>query len=171
MFLVLSWFGNTLEVTAMSRVLVVANQTLGDSHLLQSIRDRMTLGPCEFTLVVPATSHAHRESTTERLGRNLGRALPVPEDARGAVEADYDHARSRLEFGLGQLRQLGANVDGTVGDSNPLKAIEDALSRWKCDEIILSTLPSGLSRWLGQDLPHKVKRKFKIPLKVVTASR
>jgi hypothetical protein len=44
----------------MSRVLVVANQTLGGSDLLQSIRDRMTKGPCEFTLLVPATAHAHR---------------------------------------------------------------------------------------------------------------
>ena len=39
----------------MSRVLVVANQTLGDSGLLQSIRDRMKQGPCEFSLLVPAT--------------------------------------------------------------------------------------------------------------------
>ncbi len=155
----------------MSRVLVVANQTVGDSGLLQSIRDRMKQGPCEFSLLVPATPHAQRESTMEMLGRNLGSALPLPEDSRGAVEADYDHARSRLDLGLGQLRQLGAEVDGAVGDPNPLKAIEDALTRRKCDEIILSTLPTGVSRWLGQDLPHKVKRKFKVPLTVVTASR
>ena len=155
----------------MSRVLVVANQTVGDSGLLQSIRDRMKQGPCEFSLLVPATPHAQRESTMEMLGRNLGSALPLPEDSRGAVEADYDHARSRLDLGLGQLRQLGAQVDGAVGDPNPLKAIGDALTRRTCDEIILSTLPTGVSRWLGQDLPHKVKRKFKVPLTVVTASR
>ena len=66
---------------------------------------------------------------------------------------------------------LGAEVDGDVGDANPVKAIEDALSRRKYDEIILSTLPSGVSRWLGQDLPHKVTRKFKGPVTVVTALR
>ena len=54
---------------------------------------------------------------------------------------------------------------------NPVKAIEDAVSRRKYDGIILSTLPSGISRWLGQDLPHKVTRKFKGPVTVVTASR
>ena len=155
----------------MSRVLVVANQTIGDSGLLQSIRDRMQQGPCQFTLLVPATPRAQRESTMEMLGRNLGSALPLPEESRGAVEADYDHARSRLDVGIGQLRQLGAEVDGAVGDANPLKAIEDALTQRRCEEIILSTLPSGVSRWLGQDLPHKVKRKFKVPLTVVTASR
>ena len=131
----------------------------------------MKQGPCEFSLLVPATPHAQRESTMEMLGRNLGSALPLPEDSRGAVELDYDHARSRLDLGLGQLRQLGAEVDGAVGDPNPLKAIEDALTRRKCDEIILSTLPTWVSRWLGQDPLDKVKRKFKVPLTVVTASR
>ena len=155
----------------MARVLVVANQTVGDSGLLDSIRDRMKQSPCQFSLLVPATPYAQRESTMEMLGRNLGSTLPPPEDSRRALEADYDHARSRLDFGIGQLRQLGAEVDGAVGDPNPLKAIEDTLTRRKYDEIILSTLPSGVSRWLGQDLPHKVKRKFKVPLTVVTASR
>jgi hypothetical protein len=103
----------------------------------------MTKGPCKFTLLVPAASHAHRESTMESLGRRLA-TTPLPEDARGAVEADYDHARKQLEFGIGQLQKLGAEVDGTVGDANPVKAIEDALSRRKYSEIILSTLPSGV---------------------------
>jgi GABA permease len=154
----------------MSRVLIVANQTLGGSDLLQSIRDRMTPGPCQFTLLVPATAHAYRESTMDSLNRRLAIA-PLPEDVRGAAEADYDHARRQLKFGIEQLQKLGAEVDGNVGDANPVKAIEDALSRRKYDEIIFSTLPSGVSRWLGQDLPHKVKRKFKGPVTVVTASR
>ena len=154
----------------MSRILVVANQTLGGSDLLQSVRDRMTQGPCQFTLLVPATAHAHRESTMESLSRRLA-AVPLPEDARGSAEADYDHARRQLEIGIEQLQKLGAEVNGDVGDANPVKAIEDALSRRKYDEIILSTLPSGVSRWLGQDLPHKVTRKFKGPVTVVTASR
>ena len=155
----------------MSRVLVVANQTLGGSQLLQSIRDRMTQGSCQFTLLVPATAQAQRDSTMQMLGRRLGSNLPLPGDTRTAFEADYDHARSQLEFGIEQLQMLGAQVDGDVGDANPVKAIEDALSRRKYDEIILSTLPSGVSRWLGQDLPHKVKRKFKGPVTVVTVSR
>jgi hypothetical protein len=155
----------------MSRILVVANQTLSGSDLLQSIRDRMTKGPCEFTLLVPATAQAHRDSTMQMLGRRLGGDFPLPGDTRTAVEADYDYARRRLEIGIEQLQKLGAEVDGDVGDANPVKAIEDALSRRKYDEIILSTLPSGVSRWLGQDLPHKVTRKFKGPVTVVTASR
>jgi hypothetical protein len=154
----------------MSRILVVANRTLGSSDLLQSIRERMANGRCEFTLLVPAIAHAHRESTMETLTRRITN-MPVPDEARGAEEADYEHARQRVEFGIEQLQKLGAEVDGEVGSANPAKAVEDALSRRKYDEIILSTLPSGVGRWVSQDLPHKVRRMFKGPVTVVTVRR
>jgi hypothetical protein len=154
----------------MSRILVVANRTLGSSDLLQSIQDRMTKGPCQFTLLVPAIAHAHRESTIESLTRRITN-MPVTDEARGTAESDYVHAQGRVEFGIEQLQRLGAEVDGEVGDGNPAKAVDDALSRRKYDEIILSTLPSGVGRWLGQDLPNKVRRRFKGPVTVVTVTR
>jgi GABA permease len=159
-----------MEVTAMSRILVVANKTLGSSDLLQSIQDRMTKGPCEFTLLVPATPHAHRETTMEALTRRITN-MPVTDEARGTSESDYEHAQGRVEFGIEQLHRLGAEVDGEVGNANPVKAVEDALTRRQYDEIILSTLPSGMGRWLGQDVPQKVKRKFKGPVTVVSVTR
>jgi hypothetical protein len=154
----------------MSRILVVANRTLGSSDLLQSIQDRMTKGPCEFTLLVPAIPHARRESTMETMTRRITN-LPVTDEARGADEADYDHARGRVAFGIEQLQKLGADVNGEVGNPNPFKAVQDALSRHKYDEIILSTLPKRVGGWLSQDLPNKVKRKFKGPVTVVAVSR
>jgi hypothetical protein len=153
----------------MPRILVVANKTLGSNDLLQSIRDRMAKGPCQFTLLVPAIAWAHRESTIETLTRRITN-MPVTDEARGAEEADYEHARERLEFGIEQLRRLGAEVDGEVGNPNAFKAVDAALSRREYDEIILSTLPSGVGRWLSQDLPHKVARRFKGPVKVVTVT-
>jgi hypothetical protein len=155
----------------MPRVLVVANLTLGDSDFLQAIRDRMDKGPCEFTLLVPATPQNDRETTMQTMGRRLGSALPVPDDTGGGGESDYDHAQRRVEFGIEQLRRLGAEVDGLVGDANPLKGIEQAFARQKYDEILLSILPSGVSRWLKQDLPSKVTRKFTVPVSVVRVSR
>jgi hypothetical protein len=154
----------------MPRILVVANKTLGSNDLLQSIRDRMAKGPAEFHLLVPAIPHAHRESTTEALTQRIAN-FPVTDEARGAEEVDYDHARRRVEFGIEQLQRLGAEVDGEVGNANAVKAVEDALSRRKYDEIILSTLPSRVGGWLSQDLPSKVRRKFKGPVTVVSVSR
>jgi len=154
----------------MSRILVVANRTLGSSDLLQSVQDRMAAGPCEFTLLVPATPHAHSESTMETLTRRITN-MPVTDEARGAEESDYEHARGRVAYGIEQFQKLGATVDGDVGNANPSKAVEDAISRRKYDEIMLSTLPKRSGGWLSQDLPNKVKRKFKGPVRVVTVSR
>jgi hypothetical protein len=67
----------------------------------------------------------------------------------GAAENDWEYARSRLEFGLSILRKLGAHADGEVGDANPAKAIAEVLQRRRYDEVVLSTLPKGVSRWLG----------------------
>jgi hypothetical protein len=39
-------------------------------------------------------------------------------------------------------------ADGAVGDQDRLKAIETTLAQRAFDEIILSTLPPGMSRWL-----------------------
>ena len=154
----------------MSRILVVANRTLGSSELLQSIQDRMSEGPCEFTLLVPAVPHARRESTMETLTRRITN-MPVTDEARGADDADYEHARGRVAFGIEQLQKLGADVDGEVGDANAFKAVEDALSRGKYDEIILSTLPKRVGGWMSQDLPNKVRRKFRGPVTVVSVAR
>lgn len=153
----------------MSRILVVANQTLGGDALVEALQDRMTAGPCAFTLLVPATTRAHW-SNTEMMG-HLATALPPhPSASKAAEEDDYARARRRLEFGIDQLHRLGAEVDGDIGDPNPLKAIEVALARRRYDEIILSTLPTGKSRWLSRDLPQMVRRKFALPVTVVTAS-
>ena len=153
----------------MSQILVVANQTLGGDALVEALQDRMTKGPCRFTLVVPATHRAHW-SNTEMMGYLGTGYAPHPGAASAAEEDDYARARRRLESGIEQLHGLGAEVDGDIGDPSPLKAIEAALARRQYDEIILSTLPTGRSRWLSHDLPAKVRRKYNLPVTVVTAS-
>jgi GABA permease len=69
---------------------------------------------------------------------------------------------------LVRLRQIGATADGAVGDPDPVKAIEEVLVQRAFDEIILSTLPQGISRWLALDLPHRIRRRTDIPLTVIT---
>ena len=71
-------------------------------------------------------------------------------------------------FGLSKLRPLGATVHGVVGDPNPSKAISEVFERRKFDEVVVFTLPKGISRWLHLDLPHQVERRFHVPITVIT---
>jgi hypothetical protein len=122
-----------------TRVLLVANHTATDPPLLQAVRRRATRGPVTFHLVVPATPQGlHRVVDPEVAG----------------VEA----AEARLRCALAALSEAaGQPVTGHVGDANPLSAVADAVNLRGFDEIVLSTLPSRLSRWMRIDLPSKVR--------------
>ena len=136
----------------MRRYLVVANKTLLGDPLLATVRACLAAGPCQFHLVVPA-SH-----------------LPGP--AMWTEGHERAIAGERLQVALERFRALDAEVDGEVGDCRPIDAIRDAmLHAPPFDEIILSTLPPGASRWLHQDLPHRVERTFELPTTTIVAHR
>ncbi|HEX6256135.1 MAG TPA: hypothetical protein VFZ70_10045 [Euzebyales bacterium] len=134
----------------MTDYLVVANQTLGGAHLLAELRRRTSEGPCRFHVVVPANVN--------------------PEGWTHTVDEAWAIARRRLDDAIERFRDLGAEVDGQVGDERPLDAIQDALRRWQCDEVILSTLPAGASRWLKMDLVSRASRTLRIPVTHVEAT-
>ena len=147
----------------MVRVLLVANKTLGSREVSEYVRDRMAKEECQFTLLVPATPRW--DQPIHRLTNNLASGSTVAPSNEN--DDNYAFARSRLEYGLGVLRGLGADVDGDIGDPDPAKAIHEVLGKRHFDEVALSTLPKGLSRWLRLDIPHQVERKFHIPVTVI----
>lgn len=129
----------------MRRYLVVSNQTLSSEALVGKIRSCLAAGPCRFHVVVPATHTQEHLTWTEGHDRAI--------------------ARQRLVDALERFRAMGAQAEGEVGDARPIDAIRDAVrDRPPFDEIILITLPPGMSRWLHQDLPHRVGRTFSLPL-------
>ena len=143
------------------RFLIVANQTLGGEALVDEVRERVRNGPCEFWVVVPATA-ASQLTVRRSPGGSL---MPKPgTPATGHQDDGSAAARRRLDEGLARLREAGATADGQVGNESPLKAIAECLAHRTFDEIILSTLPSGASRWLRQDLPSRIHRKFDLPV-------
>lgn len=153
----------------MVRVLLVANKTLGSGEVSEFVRNRMASEECQFTLLVPATPRWDRVPLhRQRLASSLANASEgVASSSEDENEDNYEFARSRLEYGLGVLKGLGADVDGDIGDPDPAKAINDVLERRSFDEVALSTLPKGISRWLRLDIPHHVERKFHIPVTVI----
>ena len=58
-----------------------------------------------------------------------------------------------------------------VGDASPVRAIDDVLIDNPHHEIILSTLPPGMSRWLGKDLPQRVGQRFGLPVTTIISER
>ncbi len=134
-----------------AQVLVVAHQTAATASLLDAVRERARRGAAGFHLVVPRQVHGmHR--------------VVDPQDAGG------DDAERVLAQALPKLSEAaGAAVQGSVGDAEPLMAIHDAINLGSYDEIIISTLPLGISRWLKLDLISKA-RGLGLPVTHVEAS-
>ncbi len=127
-----------MESSRPARVLVVAHKTAATPPLIEAVRERAARGLARFTLLVPATRAGLDHVATD-------------ED-----EGDRD-AQAVLALALPHLREAaGGEVEGKVGDSTPLDAIQDAVNLDGYDEIIISTLPAHVSRWLHLDLPHKL---------------
>jgi hypothetical protein len=139
-----------MESSATAHVLIVGHRTAATPTLIGAVRRRAEQGPCSFTLLVPASAHGlHRAADPE---------------GRGSEEAE-----AVLEIALPLLEEaVGQPVAGRVGDHEPLAAVEDAVNRERFDEIIVSTLPTRVSRWLHLDLPRKVAG-LGIPVTTVTA--
>ena len=131
------------EMTSATRVLVVAHRTAATPRLLDEIRARARRSHCSFTLLVP----------------------------RPYWDPDTDEAAATLELALPLLEEAaGEHVEGIVGDSDPLAAVQRAVAAGGFDEIIISTLPVRVSRWLRRDLPHRVE-SLGLPVTVVTAQQ
>jgi non-heme chloroperoxidase len=67
-------------------------------------------------------------------------------------------AHERLVEALEHLRDQGLEVDGTVGHPDPLIAVIEAWDPGSDDEIVVSTLPPGISKWLHAGLPHRIEK-------------
>jgi nucleotide-binding universal stress UspA family protein len=132
-----------------AKVLVVANRTAGSDELMTALRERAEQGPVQFHLVVPAS----------------------PRGASWAFDmsAGQDAAEHDLDGALQRIRDLGLDIDGEVGDADPVAAVSDASNEADYDEVIVSTLPKHLSKWLKLDVAHKVAHTTGLPVKHVEA--
>ncbi len=134
-----------------ARILVVANRTADSPELIAALRRRAAQSPAAFTLLVPA----------------VPRGLAWAAD----MKAGGPEALPRAEIGTSRMRDAGLDLDATiVGDPDPVAAVGDALRSREFDEVIVSTLPRGVSRWLRLSLPHRLERMTDVPVLHVTAN-
>ena len=128
---------------APARVLVVAHRTAATPRLLHEVRARARRSRCSFTLLVP----------------------------RPYWDPDSEEAATTLELAIPLLDEVaGAHVEGIIGDNDPFVAVQQALQQGEYDEVIVSTLPARVSRWLHRDLPHRLEA-LGLPVTVVTAEQ
>jgi len=126
-------------------ILVIANETVAGDSLIREIR-RRSQGVAERVLVVAPALNSHVRHWTS--------------DEDGARAK----ARERLDQSVAQLQSAGVNVEGRVGDGDPLQAIEDALRTFGADEIVISTHPEGRSNWLERGVVTGARERFAVPI-------
>ena len=86
------------------------------------------------------------------------------------MPASGPDTRERLDAALERMREAGLdNVDGSVGDPDPVVAVMDVWDPMKFDDIVVSTLPTGSSRWMGLDLPHRLEKLTSVPVRHVVS--
>ena len=163
----------------MARYLVVADQTLGGAELQEQIRQQLA-DDASFYVLVPETPPDDAPAAPQyalnpaSAGPGHGVAPTLVDDAERRAD-DESHratlqAQARLAQAVDMIRSQGGEVDGRLGGPDPLPDIEQLVETDRFDEIIVSTQPAGISRWLGLDLPGRIERKFGIPVTTVTAA-
>ena len=130
-----------MESATLRRILIVAHRTAGTPGLLSEVRRRAAREPCRFVLLVP---RPYWDPETDEATLTLELAIPLLEEA------------------------AGGHVNGLIGDADPFVAVRETLEREPFDEVIVSTLPARVSRWLHRDLPSRVEQ-LGMPVTVVTA--
>lgn len=153
----------------MARYLIVANQTLGGQELEHKLRDRIEHGEGSFYVVVPMTPPEHEVSVWAPADPTFGIPVAVPEDGTDAIEEARRRSEHRLQAMLNRISELGGTAEGQVGNRDPVAAVEAALAQGPFDEVLVSTLPSGLSRWIKMDLPSRIERVVDCPVTTVEA--
>jgi len=125
------------------KVLVIANETVAGRELMDAVKERAAGG--EVLVVAPA------------LNSRLRHLFADVDKAREAAEG-------RLHESLKHLEEAGIHARGAVGDTDPVRAMGDALFEFDADEIIISTHPPGRSNWMEKGVVDRARAETDIPI-------
>jgi hypothetical protein len=125
---------------------VITNETARGDELHDVVLAYASRGyPAHVLVVAPALNARLRQWHSDDAGAR-----------RRAVE--------RVVNCVGRLADAGVVAEGTIGNPDPLQAIEDALGIFPADRMIIATRPEGSSNWLARNLLQRAERRFGLPL-------
>lgn len=128
------------------RVLVVVIDDIRDRDAHGVIAPNVIDDPIETLVVAPA------------LNTFLGREVVDAAVAERAAERRTVQAAQALDA-------AGIPSAGIVGDADPLMAIEDALSVYDADEVVIAVGARDRTGWLGEKLAQRARARFGIPVR------
>jgi len=123
--------------------LVLANQTVAGSELVDRLKELAAEGPHRFIIVVPQDDGDGR-----------------------AVKA----ARERLGTLLASLEEAQVVAAGMIGDPDPFVATMNAVQFFHISDIVISTLPEGSSKWVADKLVERVEKAANVPVAHIESS-
>ena len=139
--------------TKPARILVVATEELIGEDLAKLLAEHGAKGEARVRVVAPAVT----DSPLKHVMGDVDDAIVVAEE--------------RLEHSLEALRAEGIDVDGEIGDADPVVAIGDAVAEFPADELLIVTHPESEAVWMESDLFERAKREFELPVTHVTLER
>jgi hypothetical protein len=134
-----------MEMNEPFRILVIANDAVDGAHLRETIRDHGGSDRTEVLVVAPALSSRLRFWVSD-------------------VDPARRRAAARLRRSLPGLAGDGIEVEGAIGDSDPLNAIADGLLLFRADELVLVTHPEEEEHWVEHDLVERARSHFDLPI-------
>jgi hypothetical protein len=139
-------------MTSKQSALVVAGRSADSPGLIAALRFHRAGAPTSYTLLVPATPHGFAWATD--------------------MSSGWPEAMDRAKRATERMRRAGLEVAETiVGDPDPFAAVGDVLHSRAFDEVIVATLPRGVSAWLKVGLPGRLRRLTEVPVTRVGIDR
>ncbi len=147
--------GPEFPVGGARRVLVLANRTVDSEELRDELRRMGTDRESTFLVVVPTSP--------------VDTGAAATHGPRDVTEATEQAARNRLDAVLATLHGENLDAQGELGDHRPLRALEDAATRFGPDHIVIATLPPEFSMWHRFDVIDRARTQFTVPVTHVVA--
>ena len=117
-----------------------------DAALLRNVLDEDIEG-AEVLVVSPAANQS-----------KVAFWVSDPDKAIGEAEAAQEETVERLE-------EEGIDAAGDTGEEDPLLALQDALTTFPADEVVLFTHSGGKQNWQEEGLVEEAQGRFQAPVR------